>query len=276
MATMPGQLESKVAFITGIARGQGRSHAVRLAQEGAAIIGLDICKQIDSVFYPMPTRADLEETERLVEKAGGRIHAEVADVRDLEAMQAVYRAGVAEFGDVDVAIANAGIMPVIEQGSDRQAWHDAIDTMLTGAWHVLETVVPRMIRRGQGGSIVITSSSAGLSSLGVNTFPGSAGYNAAKHGVVGLMRLYAGQLGKHNIRVNTVHPTGVDTPMSNSEEFTRFAIANPDAVKGFYNALPVALIDSVDISNAILYLVSDAGRYVTGTTLTVDAGYLVR
>ncbi|OLT23104.1 3-ketoacyl-ACP reductase [Pseudonocardia sp. CNS-139] len=273
---MPGQLEKKVAFITGVARGQGRSHAVRLAEEGADIIGLDICRQIDTVFYPMPGPADLDETKRLVEKAGGRIHADIADVRDLEAVQAVYRAGVAEFGDVDIAVANAGIMPIIEQGAARQAWHDAIGTMLTGAWHVLETVTPRLVERGQGGSIVITSSSAGLSGLGVNVLPGSAAYSAAKHGVIGLMRLYASRLARHNIRVNTVHPTGVDTPMAHNDEFDRFAVANPDAVKGFYNALPVNYIEAVDISNAIVYLVSESGRYVTGTTLTVDAGYLVR
>jgi SDR family mycofactocin-dependent oxidoreductase len=273
---MPGQLQNTVAFITGIARGQGRSHAVRLAEEGADIIGLDICRQIDTVFYPMPTPEDLDETRRLVEKAGGRIHADIADVRDLDAMQGVYEAGVAELGDVDIAVANAGIMPILDKGADRQAWHDAIDTMLTGAWHVLETVTPRMIERGQGGSIVITSSSAGQSSLGVNTFPGSAGYNAAKHGVIGLMRLYASQLAQHGIRVNTVHPTGVDTPMVNNEQFERFASANPEAVKGFYNALPVPLIEAVDVSNAIVYLCAPSGRYVTGTTLTVDAGYLVK
>jgi SDR family mycofactocin-dependent oxidoreductase len=273
---MPGQLENKVAFITGIARGQGRSHAVRLAEEGADIIGLDICRQIDTVFYSMPTPEDLDETRRLVEKAGGRIYADVADVRDLDAVQAVYAAGVAELGDVDIAIANAGIMPLIDQGAQRQAWHDAIDTMLTGAWHLLETVTPRMIERGKGGSIVITSSSAGQSSLGVNTFPGSAGYTAAKHGVVGLMRLYASRLAQYGIRVNTVHPTGVNTPMVSNEEFERFAVANPEAVKGFYNALPVPLIEPVDVSNAIVYLCADTGRYVTGTTMTVDAGYLVK
>lgn len=270
------QLDGKVAFITGIARGQGRSHAVRLAEEGASIIGLDICQQLDTVFYSMPGPDDLDETVTLVEKAGGRIHAEVADVRDFEAVERVYEAGVADLGDVDIAIANAGVMPIIEQGRERQAWHDAIDTMLTGAWHVLETVTPRMIERGHGGSIVITSSSAGQSSLGVNTYPGSAGYSAAKHGVVGLMRLYASRLAAFNIRVNTVHPTGVDTPMAHNDQFTEFAIANPDLVRGFYNALPVDYIEPIDITNAILYLVTEAGRYVTGTTLTVDAGYLIR
>jgi NAD(P)-dependent dehydrogenase (short-subunit alcohol dehydrogenase family) len=185
---------------------------VRLAEEGADVIGLDICRQIDTVFYPMPTPEDLDETRRLVEKAGGRIYADIADVRDLDAVQSVYAAGVAELGEVDIAVANAGIMPILGQGADRQAWHDAIDTMLTGTWHLLETVTRRMIQRGQGGSIVITSSSAGQSSLGVNTFPGSAGYNAAKHGVVGLMRLYASRLAAHNIRVNSVAPGGAQPP----------------------------------------------------------------
>jgi SDR family mycofactocin-dependent oxidoreductase len=273
---MPDQLNGRVAFITGIARGQGRSHAVRLAEEGASIIGLDICRQIDSVFYKMPTEDDMEETVRLVEKAGGRIHAQVADVRDIDQVQDVYSAGVKAIGEVDIVIANAGIMPIINEGKDRQAWHDAIDTMLTGVWHVLEVTTPRLIERGAGGSIVITSSTCGVNSLGVNTYPGMAGYSAAKHGVVGLMRLYASRLAVHNIRVNTVHPTGVDTPMSHNDEFTQFSIENPEVVRGFYNALPVEYIEPVDISNAILYLVSESGRYVTGTTHMVDAGFLVR
>jgi SDR family mycofactocin-dependent oxidoreductase len=270
-----GKLDGKVVFVTGAARGQGRSHAVRLAEEGANIIALDICDQIDTVFYPMASKEDLEETERLVRATGQDIVARVADVRNLDQVQAVYEEGVAAFGDVDIVLPNAGIMPVIEPGDRRQAWYDAIDTMLSGVWHVLEVTVPRLIERGQGGAIVITSSSAGLSSIGLNTYPGQAGYVAAKHGVVGLMRLYASQLGKYNIRVNTVHPTGVNTPMVVNEQFPAWMAEHNTAVSDWRNALPVELIEPVDVSNAIVYLVSDEGRYVSGVTLPVDAGYLV-
>jgi SDR family mycofactocin-dependent oxidoreductase len=264
-----GRLDGKVAFITGAARGQGRSHAVRLAEEGASIIAMDICDQIPTVFYPMATSDDLAETERLVKEAGGAIVAFVGDVRNLEDVQAAYDAGIAQFGKVDIVLPNAGIMPVIGPGEQRQAWHDAIDTMLTGVWHVLDVTVPNLVERGEGGSIIITSSAAGLTSIGLNTLPGQAGYSAAKHGVVGLMRLYAKQLAPHSIRVNTVHPTGV-----NGE----FVNAHPEvaADESYKNPMPVELIEAVDISNAIVYLASDEARYVTGVTFPVDAGYNIR
>jgi SDR family mycofactocin-dependent oxidoreductase len=273
-----GKLDGKVAFITGAARGQGRSHALRLAEEGAAIVGLDICEQIESVFYPMATKDDLAETEALVTAAGGSIVTSVGDVRDRADVQAAYEAGLREFGQVDIAVANAGIMPVLEPGDREQAWYDAIDTMLTGVWHTIEVVVPGMIARGAGGAIIITSSSAGLSSIGLNTYPGQAGYAAAKHGVVGLMRLYASQLAKHMIRVNTVHPTGVNTPMVANEEYGAWAAANPEIAGGpnYQNPMPVPLIEPIDVSNAIVYLASDDARYVTGVPFPVDAGYLNR
>jgi SDR family mycofactocin-dependent oxidoreductase len=273
-----GRLEGKVAFITGAARGQGRSHAIRLAEEGAAIIALDICDQIPSVFYPMSTKDDLDETRRLVNAAGGRIVTSVADVRDRAALQAAYDAGIDEFGRVDIVLANAGIMPVINQGFEEQAWHDAIAVMLTGVWHTLEVTVPGMIERGEGGSIVITSSAAGLSGMGLNTSPGQAAYNAAKHGVVGLMRLYASQLAEHRIRVNTVHPTGLNSPMVANAEYGEFMQTHPDVAASplYKNPMPVELIESIDISHAIVYLASDEARYVTGVTFPVDAGYLNR
>lgn len=272
------RLQGKVAFITGAARGQGRSHAVRLAQEGASIVAMDICDQIPTVFYPMATPEDLAETERQVREAGGAILALVGDVRVRHDVQRVYDAGIAEFGHVDIVLPNAGIMPVIEQGTQPQAWTDAIDVMLTGVWQVLDVTVPGMIERGQGGAIVITSSAAGHTSMGLNTIPGQAGYSAAKHGVVGLMRLYAKQLAKHYIRVNTVHPSGVNTPMVANAEYGAYInshpeVANDDAYK---NPMPVELLESVDISNAIAFLVSDEARYITGVTLPVDAGYYIR
>lgn len=273
-----GRLDGKVAFITGAARGQGRSHAVRLAEEGASIIAMDLCDQIPTVFYPMATRDDLAETERLVKEVGGAIVASVGDVRNIDDVQRAFDAGIEQFGKVDIVLPNAGIMPVIGNGEQRQAWHDAIDTMLTGVWHVLEVTVPHLVERGEGGSIVITSSAAGLTSIGLNTMPGQVGYSAAKHGVVGLMRIYAKQLAPHSIRVNTVHPTGVNTPMVANAEYAEFINTHPDvaADESYKNPMPVELIEAVDISNAIVYLTSDEGRYVTGVTFPVDAGYNIR
>ncbi|OZE93176.1 SDR family mycofactocin-dependent oxidoreductase [Rhodococcus sp. 14-2686-1-2] len=269
------RLEGKVVFITGAARGQGRAHAIRMAEEGASIIAMDICEQIETVFYPMATLDDLAETEMLVQEVGGNIVTYVGDVRKREDVQAAYRRGIEQFGFVDIVLPNAGIMPVIDRGSEPQAWHDSIDVMLTGVWHVLEVTVPGMIERDKGGAIVITSSAAGLTSIGLNTFPGQAGYSAAKHGVVGLMRLYSKQLAKHSIRVNTVHPTGVNTPMVANAEYGAFVNANPDVASdpSYKNLMPVELVEAVDISNAILFLASDEARYVTGITMPVDAGY---
>jgi SDR family mycofactocin-dependent oxidoreductase len=273
-----GRFDGKVAFITGAARGQGRSHAIKLAEEGADIIALDICEQISTVFYPMATKDDLSETEALVKATGSRIVTHVGDVRRRQEVTDAYQLGIEAFGHVDVVLPNAGIMPVLPPGDQDQAWFDGIDTLLTGVWNILEVTVPGMIERGQGGSIVITSSTAGLSGLGLNLLPGQAAYVAAKHGIVGLMRLYAQQLGPYNIRVNTVHPCGVDTPMVNNAEYAAFARANPQIAAGerFNNALPARKIEAIDISNAIAYLASDDARYVTGVTFPVDAGFLLK
>ncbi len=272
-----GRLEGKVAFITGAARGQGRSHAIRLAEEGASIVALDICKQIPTVFYPMATKDDLDQTVAMVEEIDGRILPVVADVRDRDAVKSAYDAGVAEFGKIDIVVANAGIMPVINEGEKVEAWHDGIETLLTGVWHSMDVAVPDMKER-RDGAIIITSSSAGLTGIGLNTLPGQAAYSAAKHGVVGLMRLYASQLAQYNIRVNTVHPTGVNTPMVVNEEYGAFVMANLEVAASplYQNPMPVELIEPVDISNAIVYLASDEGRYVTGHTMVVDAGYINR
>ena len=210
-----GRVDGKVAFITGVARGQGRSHAVLLAEEGADIIGVDICRQISTVSYPMATEDDLAETVALVEKTGHRIHASQVDVRDLDGLSVALAQGVEEFGRLDVVLANTGIMtqslPPHER--DRQSWTDGIEVMLTGTWNTLQVSVPHLIAGGRGGAIVITSSSAALRPLFTDLSGGFDSYVAAKFGVVGLMRTYAAALGEHRIRVNTVHPTGVDTPM---------------------------------------------------------------
>jgi SDR family mycofactocin-dependent oxidoreductase len=266
-----GKLEGKVAFITGAARGQGRSHAIRLAQEGADIIAIDICQQIATVGYPMSTPDDLAETAKLVEALDRRIYAAQADVRDLAALKQAFDAGTAELGPVDIVLANAGIAPMSMHPRPEE-WQDVIDVNLTGVYNTVQTAIPSMIERGQGGAIVLTSSTAGINGIGGDT-PGGIGYTAAKHGVVGLMRTYANILAKHSIRVNTVHPTGVDTPMVVNEVMQEFLQQDPTMGQAMMNALPVDLVQPVDISNAILFLVSDDGRYVTGVTLPVDAGF---
>jgi SDR family mycofactocin-dependent oxidoreductase len=270
------RLKGKVAFISGVARGQGRSHAVRLAQEGADIIGFDLCSQIQSVPYPMASPEDLAETVNLVEKEGARIIVGEADVRDPAAVSAILDRGLAEFGFVDIVLANAGIMPTFGTFADEDvAWHDAVDVMLSGVYNTVRAAIPSMIARDQGGAIVITSSTTGLKGMGDGS-AGTLGYTAAKHGVVGLMRAWANCLGPHFIRVNTVHPTGVNTPMVANEASMEWLSENPAIVEHMQNILPVPMVEPEDISNAIIWLVSDDGQYVTGSTIPVDAGFLAR
>jgi SDR family mycofactocin-dependent oxidoreductase len=268
-----GKLEGKVAFITGAARGQGRSHAIRLAQEGADIIAVDICRQIDTVPYPMATPADLAETVKEVEALDRRIYAAEADVRDEAGLRAAFEAGVASLGPVDIVLANAGIAPLAAAAREpHAAWQDVIDVNLTGVFNTVETAIPSMIKRAQGGAIVLTSSTAGINGICGPT-RGGLGYTAAKHGVVGLMRSYANNLAPHRIRVNSVHPTGVNTPMVVNEAMQEYLAQDPSLSNAMANALPVDMVEAVDISNAILWLVSDDARYVTGVTLPVDAGF---
>ena len=275
-----GTLDGKVAFISGGARGQGRSHAVRLAKDGADIVTFDICEQIDSVPYPLGTEDELAQTVERVEALGRRIVAAKADVRDEAAVTKVVDEGLAEFGRVDLVIANAGIMPVLGPTSTVvQAWHDCIDVMLTGVLYTIEAAIPTLVEQNQGGAIVLTSSAAGLKgttrSLRSKTY-GMLGYTAAKHGVVGLMRSYANALGSYNIRVNSVHPTGADTPMINNDAFLGAAPEVPELFEAMTNILPVPLIDAQDVSDAVAWLVSDQARYVTGAVIPVDAGATAR
>jgi SDR family mycofactocin-dependent oxidoreductase len=277
---MPDRLRGRVAFVTGAGRGQGRAYAVRLASEGADVIVIDRCTDGDTTTYPMATRDDLDETVRLVEKQGRRALASVVDVRDYDGLSSALRAGVAELGRLDIVVANAGIAPVFgTTGLAADAWTDAIDVLLTGVYLTLDVAVPTIVAQDQGGSIVITSSTAGLKGIGRNlaaTSPGMIGYTAAKHGVVGLMRLYANLLAPHRIRVNTLHPTGVNTPMVVNEQFNRFLEEFPNAGDAMQNALPVQLVEPEDIANAAAWLCSDEARYITGVTLPVDAGFTVR
>lgn len=268
-----GPLTGKVALITGAARGQGRAHALRLAADGAAIIAVDLCAQIASVPYPLATPDDLAATVKLVEDTGARIVARQGDVRDLTSLGAALQAGLDELGRLDIVVANAGIAPM-QAGAD--GWRDVIDVNLTGVYHTVEVAIPAMIGQGDGGSIVLISSAAGLAGIGSGD-AGSIGYAAAKHGLVGLMRVYANLLAPYGIRVNSVHPTGVDTPMINNE-FTRQWLAQLVSQSGsppdMGNALPVQVLQPDDIANAVAWLVSDQARYVTGITLPVDAGFL--
>jgi SDR family mycofactocin-dependent oxidoreductase len=269
---MAGRVAGKVAFITGAARGQGRAHAVRLAEEGADIIAIDICRDYDTVGYPLATEADLAETVKAVEALDRRIVASVADVRDAGALKAAVDDGVAQLGRLDIVSGNAGICTI--QSWDEvtpQAWQDTLDTNLTGVWNTMVVSVPHLIAAG-GGSIICTSSTAGIKGL-----PYLAPYVAAKHGVVGIARTMANELARHSIRVNTVHPTGVDTPMGNGLGGLEPLInRDPNLGPIYMNTLPVEIVDPRDISNAVLFLASDEARYVTGVALPVDAGMLVR
>jgi SDR family mycofactocin-dependent oxidoreductase len=272
---MSARLDQKVALITGAARGIGRAQAVRFAQEGADIIALDICGPVDTVVVPAATRADLDETARLVTEAGGRIVTEVVDVRDAFAVQAATDRGAEQFGGLDVVCATAGITSrALAVDLGETAWQTMLDVNLTGVWHTCRAAAPHLIDR-DAGSMILTSSIAGLRGL-----VGVAHYTAAKHGIVGLMRSLAKELAPHSIRVNTVHPTNVDTPMIQNdhvrgafrpdlehvsrEQFAEAACA--------MNMLSIPWVDAVDVANASLFLASDEARYITAVTLPVDAG----
>lgn len=265
------RLSGKVALITGAAQSQGRSHAVRLAEEGADIIAVDICRQLDFVRYPMGTEEGLAETGWLVEKAGRRVYTARADVRDPADLTKAVDAGVAELGRLDVVSANASICTVQpHEEITAEVWRATLDTNLTGVWHTCAAAIPHLVTSG-GGSIVITSSSAGLKGL-----PFLLPYVAAKHALVGLARTLALELADRDIRVNTIHPTGVDTVQGHSELLPKLLERRPDLGPVFMNSLPVSHVESIDISNALVYLASDEARYVTGVAFPVDAGSTIR
>ena len=277
---MTGRVEGKVAFITGAARGQGRSHAVRLAQEGADIIAVDLCAQVGSVPYPMATPEDLANTVKEVEALDRRIVAAQADVRDYAGLKQALDDGVAQLGRLDIVCSNAGISSFGAAAElDETTWQDMIDINLTGMWHTCKAAIPHLVAGGRGGSIVITSSDAGL-----KAYQNLAHYVSAKHGVVGLMRTLALELAPHFIRVNSLHPSTVNTDMIQNEATYRLFrpdLQNPgpqdmaEAATAI-NALPIPWLEPVDISNAVLFLASDEARYITGVPLPVDAGFLVK
>ncbi|MEU4311150.1 mycofactocin-coupled SDR family oxidoreductase [Nocardia sp. NPDC024068] len=271
-----GSLDGKVAFITGVARGQGRSHAVRLAAEGADIIGVDICADIASNSYPMASREELEETVALVEAKGRRMLGSVADVRDFPRLREALDAGVAEFGRLDIVCANAGIAPLsleeVPIETELEQWADVVGVNLSGAFHTARAAVPHLIAGGRGGCIVFTSSTAGLVGMG-GLDGGGLGYAASKHGIVGIMRCLANNLAAHSIRVNTVHPTAVNTMMAVNPQMMEWAADNPDGGPHLMNPMPVAMLEPQDISAAIAFLASDEAKYITGVAMPVDAGF---
>jgi SDR family mycofactocin-dependent oxidoreductase len=268
-------LSGKLAFITGAGRGQGRAHAVRLASAGADIIATDICANIPSIPYPLATRDDLEETAALVRKENRQSSVQIADVRDAKQLADAYAAGLAEHGadHADIVIANAGGCAYPSEADEETAFRDAIDVMLVGPWNTLKVTTPSMIQGGRGGAIVLTSSTAALKGF-VGGWGGLDGYTAAKSGVVGLMRVYANQLAPHRIRVNSIHPTGVNSGMVQNEAFLGWVGSASEAqVAAMSNPLPVDLLEPEDVAGAVAWLVSDDARYVTGVVLPVDAGF---
>jgi SDR family mycofactocin-dependent oxidoreductase len=277
---MSGKVEGKVAFITGAARGQGRSHAVRLAQEGADIIAVDICRDVEGAL-PMSTPEDLAQTVSLVKAQDRRIVATQADVRDYDALKAAVDEGVAQLGRLDIIVANAGIASAGDSVDkmDQSSWQDTIDINLTGVWSTAKAAIPHILQGGRGGAIVLTSSVGGMKAL-----PNMSHYVSAKHGVIGLMRSLAVELGQHNIRVNSVHPSQVNTPMLMNEPTYRLFrpdLENPTQddmapISQMMHTLPIPWVEPEDVSNAILFLVSDEGRYITGVPLPVDAGALLK
>lgn len=273
------RVAGKIALVTGAARGQGRAHALRLAQEGADIIAVDSCAQIESVPYAMATGGDLDQTVRMVEALDRRVVAAQADVRDLSAMQAAVGHGTAELGPIDIVVANAGIFstaPSLEMST--LTWQDMLDVNLTGVFHTVRAAAPSMIERG-GGSIVLISSTAGIKG-----FAGVAHYTAAKHGVVGLMKALAAELGAARIRVNSIHPTSVETDMIKNDamyKLFRPDLENPGwhdlgPVLRQMHLLPESWVQPRDVSNAVLFLASDEARYITGQQLKVDLGFCER
>jgi SDR family mycofactocin-dependent oxidoreductase len=272
------RFDGKVALVTGGARGQGRSHAVNLAKRGADVVVLDILEQIPSVEYDMSRQEDMDETVKLIEAEDRRVIPVKGDVRKWDDVQNAVTAAITEFGRLDLVSANAGIMPTTGEPSQQlDAWHAAIDTMLTGVYYTLRAATEPMIESGRGGSIVITGSTSTFQGVAFTQKllnPGQVGYGAAKHGVVAIMRNFAKALGQYNVRVNLVAPQGVRTPMLVNPYFG--PSVRDGAPPGWMaNVMNTDLVEPQDISEAVLWLLSDQARYVTGTSIAVDSGTLI-
>lgn len=275
------RVKGKVALVTGAARGQGRSHCIRLASEGADIVGIDNCADVENVSYAGATMADLKETVRLVEALGGRMVSRTADVRSYDSLAAAVAEGVAELGGLDIVCANAGIITaptptILMEESD---WRVAIDVNLTGVWLTCKAAIPYLVDGGRGGSVILISSLAGL-----RGHPNIANYVAAKHGLVGLMRTLALELAPQMIRVNSIHPTQINTPMITNDVTKKLFVPGKEnpSDEEFANAsqqsqaMPIPWVESIDVSNALLFLASDEARYITGVALPLDGGALLK
>ncbi len=269
-----GRLDGKVAYITGAARGQGRSHAVRMAKEGADVILLDSCAPFsESITYVPSTSEDLQMTVKLVSEAGGRVLAEEVDVRDFAGQRDLAARGVEEFGHIDIVVANAGICSFIlmlEITEDH--WREILDVNLTGAWNTIRATLPHMLEEDNGGSVIITSSAAGIKGM-----PYLAHYSAAKHGVVGLMKTCALEYAQSMIRFNTVHPTGVNTTLAGDPNVIELIGKDPDfAYSATQNPMPIPYVEPEDVSDVMVFLASDEAQYITGHAMTVDGGFTIK
>ncbi len=273
-----GELDGKIALITGAGRGQGRSHALHLAEAGADIIAIDICKDIDGIFYPMSTASELAETQKAIEALDRRVVALQADVRDAAQLETAVAAGVEELGGLDIVIANAGVFPVSpeRQPADpllrARLWKQTLDTNITGTWNTLEATTPILVEQGRGGAVVVTGSIAAAKGL-TYADVGLTAYVVSKHALTGLVRGYAKDLAEFKIRVNAVEPTGVHTMMIDNPIVAARVTEDPAMGALFQNALPIDAIDTADVSQAVLYLVGESGRYITGSRLVIDAGH---
>lgn len=273
-----GNMDGRVAVVTGAARGMGRSHAVHLAEAGADIIAIDICRQIESVAVKMSTREDLEETAELVRKTGRQVVHRVADVRDRPGLRAAVADGVATLGRLDTVVANAGIWAVrLDQPTDDEGrtrmWQDTLSVNLTGVWNTIEVCTPFIVEGGRGGSIIVISSTAALQTVS-NDDLAFTSYAVSKVALIGLMKMSASDLARHSIRVNAVHPTGVGTPLTENAVVEEYFAAHTELAAEVARAY--GALEPSAISDAVVFLASDASRYISGVSLPVDAGALVR
>lgn len=267
-----GRLDGKVAFITGAARGQGRAHAVRLASEGADIVGIDVCRQLVK-GYPGATEAELDETAAMVGATGSSMLAVKADVRSFEELSKAVTEGVGRFGRLDIVVANAGIFSFGRMWEiELDQWQDVIDVNLTGVFHTIKATVPTLIEQGEGGSVILISSVSGLKGT-----PFTGAYTAAKHGVTGLCRTLANELGEHKIRVNSIHPASVPTPMISDPALFELILEHSETLAPiFMNTLPYMDMPAESVSNMVAYLASEDSRYMTGAQIPIDFGTLNR
>jgi SDR family mycofactocin-dependent oxidoreductase len=275
-----GTLDGKVAFISGIARGQGRSHALRLASEGADIIGIDICRDIDTMDYPNAAPADLAQTTKLIEQLDRRVITSETDVRDFGAVRQAVDYGVGELGRLDIVLSNAGIVRLHADTDDpAQLWQDIVGTNMTGGFNVIHATVPHLIAGGRGGVVILTGSTAGVRPV-ANPGVGALAYTASKWGLVGMCKQLAATLAEHSIRVNIVHPTGVASGMTMNPAMAELAAqamaGDGSSLSAMQNAMPVQILQPEDISDAIAFLASDQAKWITGVSLPVDAGFSVR